>query len=1142
MKRRRFKTRFFVWLLGVLAVGMFLMKEDCVSATEISSKSIGRVFSETENGNSVVGINLNMDGKRIAYAYDVWQYTKDSGWQFQYVNVEGEKYTIQSYPAVGKYIMGANPNGSNNRFIIVMGILKNHMPECYKIETVRFQMGKEISREYEYSDSNALECVSSEYSLQLALLQNTNIRYGGCNPQEVSCEYSIYSGLEIGENGDVTLNATGASIVGKGVAYYMEKGYMVESLPTAEKPQDKYSYEFDGWYTQAEGGKKIEEGDIVQESQLLYAHWKAVPVQYEVTCIDVLEGDYETVLGTKSRVAEYSEVVSGASFGSDTGIGVYYSGREYSGCSSAIVGIDGAKVYRYFRNSNMTVTCIDLVQIGPEAGNMLGTNIWEAPYTSVVSGGAIGCNREIGRYYKGYQYIAATTQTVDCGGCTVYRYFVPIQYEIQFIANCASGGSMATIKNCYYGHSYTLTKNSFLNRSKITLDFNAEEATCDTSYQYVYQEFAGWAESPNGDVMYSDQCDVIDLCDSPSVKKLYAIWSDKEAIITAQPKRLGYEFAGWSRNPEAETGKNQFQILGNETLYAVWKPAPVKYHIQHYKQKLDQSFELETEYELSAYTNEEIVLADLEEIYPGFWLDTDSSSLKGKVKADGSLVLTAYFRRGEYSISFDYNGGENATGVERIDEIEGVFEEEVLIPEINLSKQGYEFAGWGTKPDSKQVVAKNGEAFLIPNHDQVLYAVWLPRKDTVFTLIPYFENVSGTGYIQGEAITLCGATDSSVKSGICDYYSSEFEDAITKMIGKGYQLVSNEGLEEKKILADGTTVVAVYFNRERYHFVYEIDGQEVTESEIIEEIVLYGQIYCFPSDWKKQGVENVSCYMESLGAIYYPGDMLQVTGDAYFSIVEEIELPDRTEEPQTTELPSITKEPQMTELPVESERPEISEGPSTSNTSEPEKIPEVSQTPEPDKIPQESESPQSGTVSEENVSTKDGSSNISVLANGIAQTPNPEEVTSVLEANKAKILPKKGKSIKKANLIYRVTQSTVTKKTVKVIGSRKNKKKIVIPSSISINGYSYKVTAIGKKAFSNQKKLRQVVVGNNIKKIEKKAFAGNSKLKKVVIRTKNIKSIGKDVWKGISKKCSFQYTTECSLKSRKVFQKTYQEK
>lgn len=1101
----------------MLLIGISFQGESNYSkAMLINSSCIGQVYSETENGESVVGVKFNVDDSTKTFGYSYWKYNAADGWKFQHVNVEGEYETNEQALGIGKYVKLLQPVGANYRFVVYGNVIKEIMPEFYKIETIGYQRGEEISREYEYSYSNAADCISSEHSLQLTLLQNVRTVYGGSAPQEISYVYNIYSGLKMGKSGDVVLNAAGANIVGEGAAFYKKKKYIVEFLPVAVKPQDKYRYEFAGWYTKAEGGEKIEIGSVVEKDQQLYAHWNAIPVSYKVTCTDVLENDYGTVLGAKTWNAEYGDVVSGNMIGSDSGAGTYYIGREYSGCSTAKVGVNGAEVYRYFRNSNMTVICEDLVKTGPDTGTMLGTNIWEAPYTSIVSGAAVGSKTEIGAYYPGYQYVASTIQKVENGGCTVYRYFLPIIYDIEFVSNCASGGSMARINNCYYGHNYTLTKNSFINRSKITLDCNAQGATCDTAYQYVYHEFAGWADAPEGEVKYSDQCSVSSLCNTSMVKRLYAVWSDKEAVISAQPKRLGYEFVGWSKNPDATTGKKQFQVSEDETLYAVWKPAPVKYQVQYYKQNMNKSFELAAEYEHMDYTGGEIILEEIEDIYPGFWLDSDSSRLKGTVKADGSLVLSAYFRRGEYSISFDFNGGKSITGVQVPEKITGLYEEKISIPNIELYKEGYDFAGWGIKPDSKQAIAKSGENFLIPNHNQVLYAVWIPRHDTVFSVIPYYENVSGTGYIQGKEVKLYGETDSTVEEGICSYYNSELDDSIEKMFGKGYQLASKIALERKYILADGTTSVELYLNRKRYQFVFGIEHKEAGEDSV-EESVLYGQIYCFPVNQEKLGIQDIGYYKGTKGEIYYPGDIIQVTNDACFYIVTDKDLPRNTIKPQITDNPMQTKTPDLGEDPKESSLPV------TNNTSE------ASPTPETTQEPKESEIPQ-------------GNGDNSILLSGISTTPNPEEVSAVLEKNKAKILPKKGKRIVRGTLVYSVKKSTLTKKTVKITGIKKAKKKIVIPSTISINGYDYQVTEIGKNAFSNQKKLQEVVIGENIKKIGKNAFSDNRKLKNIVIKAKNIKKIGKDVWKDVAKSCRFQYSAECSMKSRRLFQKAYQGK
>lgn len=66
---------------------------------------------------------------------------------------------------------------------------------------------------------------------------------------------------------------------------------------------------------------------------------------------------------------------------------------------------------------------------------------------------------------------------------------------------------------------------------------------------------------------------------------------------------------------------------------------------------------------------------------------------------------------------------------------------------------------------------------------------------------------------------------------------------------------------------------------------------------------------------------------------------------------------------------------------------------------------------------------------------------------------------------------------------------------------------IVIPDTITINGNTYGITSIGKNAFKNNTKLREIQIGNKIKTIEAAAFSGCKKLKTVKMG-KNVKTIG----------------------------------
>ena len=106
-----------------------------------------------------------------------------------------------------------------------------------------------------------------------------------------------------------------------------------------------------------------------------------------------------------------------------------------------------------------------------------------------------------------------------------------------------------------------------------------------------------------------------------------------------------------------------------------------------------------------------------------------------------------------------------------------------------------------------------------------------------------------------------------------------------------------------------------------------------------------------------------------------------------------------------------------------------------------------------------------------------------------------------------------GKIYTRNNLKYKVTSAS----NVTVVGvTKKNAKKITIPSKVTILNQSFKVTAIGKKAFKKHEKLTTVTIGNNVKTIGDEAFMKCAKLKKIIIG-KNVKTIGKKVFYGDKK-------------------------
>lgn len=122
-----------------------------------------------------------------------------------------------------------------------------------------------------------------------------------------------------------------------------------------------------------------------------------------------------------------------------------------------------------------------------------------------------------------------------------------------------------------------------------------------------------------------------------------------------------------------------------------------------------------------------------------------------------------------------------------------------------------------------------------------------------------------------------------------------------------------------------------------------------------------------------------------------------------------------------------------------------------------------------------------------------------------------EETDKSTEAKEeAKELPAVNtKLTDKSKNTYRVTKKG---KEVSFIGNKK-KATVTIPKTVKVDGISYKVTAIEKNAFKNNKTIKKLVISDSVMTIGTSAFQGCTSLKTVVLG-KNIKKIGKNAFSG----------------------------
>ena len=127
---------------------------------------------------------------------------------------------------------------------------------------------------------------------------------------------------------------------------------------------------------------------------------------------------------------------------------------------------------------------------------------------------------------------------------------------------------------------------------------------------------------------------------------------------------------------------------------------------------------------------------------------------------------------------------------------------------------------------------------------------------------------------------------------------------------------------------------------------------------------------------------------------------------------------------------------------------------------------------------------------------------------------------------------------KKTGNIYKVTSSRPSSQTVAFIGN-KVKTSVIIPTTIKIKGATYKVTEISTNAFKNNRKLKKVVIGQNIVRIGKNAFYGCKKLTSITIKSSRLtlKNIGKNAFKNTSPKATVKVPKKQKALYNQIFKK-----
>ena len=123
-------------------------------------------------------------------------------------------------------------------------------------------------------------------------------------------------------------------------------------------------------------------------------------------------------------------------------------------------------------------------------------------------------------------------------------------------------------------------------------------------------------------------------------------------------------------------------------------------------------------------------------------------------------------------------------------------------------KQGYVFDGWykDSAYHTKAETLTAMPSFSGSSKGMTLYAKWRPAEDTQYTVERYQEQLGG-GYVNTESEKLTGTTESEAAVPVKEYPGFHEKSA-----------------EKKTIAPDGSTVVKVYYDRNEYTVMFNLDN------------------------------------------------------------------------------------------------------------------------------------------------------------------------------------------------------------------------------------------------------------------------------------------------------------------------------
>lgn len=300
---------------------------------------------------------------------------------------------------------------------------------------------------------------------------------------------------------------------------------------------------------------------------------------------------------------------------------------------------------------------------------------------------------------------------------------------------------------------------------------------------------------------------------------------DADSVPMVEKK--GYLFQGW--RDEEENDYDFTQPVGSDmTLSASW--TPISYRIQFdlnggqgaKPPERQVRYDEDVTLPMRGIYKTDYVLTGWEQA--GIGIYQDGTPVKNLASEDGAVVvLKAVWRRGEYKVRFDANGGS------------GKMEDEVFycgqskkLRKNTYTRKGYTFAGWNIRKDGTGKSYKQQESVSFSGQQDgstvVLYAVWKGNSYTV----QYNGNgaqsgtVSSTSHVYGIEGRL---SENNFKR-----IGYQFAGWNTKKDGKGKKYAGGAVVRDLTATAGGIVILYAQWKPVSYNIMYYTKGGKLSRT------------------------------------------------------------------------------------------------------------------------------------------------------------------------------------------------------------------------------------------------------------------------------------------------------------------------